>query len=447
MTEAVDAEVVDEPPQARCLLCERTSSDPGVAGKQCRDGTPPCRGRMIAIPGAAVPAQRSVAVSDGLVLPAAVQKRLDRAAELYDERAAEIARHDPDSRRDPRAAAYHRQARAESTRRAYLGWIRLWLHFCETTGRRERPAHAATLESFAVFLCNHPIARGKNKGAAGYSPNSIRQAMSAVRTYHRLMGENPPDSMLALGVIEGYARTRKRVDPTNTDGQGVPGLRLPSLKRMFEVCDVSTNAGARDRAVLSLGWAMMARRSELAGLDVRDVELTEDGVKVHVRWSKTDQVGVGRTVPISWKPELGELCPVVCVTRWSEVLGQLGIVDGGFFRGVDRHDRINGQPGWAGPNSVRMDPMAVELIIARAAVRASVPDAAKLRGHSLRRGGATDFYEAGADILAIARQGGWGERSPVIFRYIEDVDRWKTNPLAVADFDDERPRKAQRRNR
>ena len=293
------------------------------------------------------------------------------------------------------------------------------------------PGHAATMEAWTVDLTERVIDRGKNKGRVGMAPNTIRQWWSAVRTWHRVAGENVPDLGLAGGVLEGYERVRS-LDPTNTDGKGVPGLRLPSLQAMFRECDPATNAGARDRCLLALGWAMMARRSELAGLFFEDVAEVTEGIEVLVRRSKTDQLGRGRKVAIPWKTEqLGEMCPVVCVMKWRERMQVAGLATGGFLRGVDDHDHINGLGRvYAGKKSDAMSPITVELVIARAAVRAAVPNAAKLRGHSLRRGGATDAYAGGADILAIARHGGWGERSPVIFRYIEDVDRWKRNALA-----------------
>lgn len=384
--------------------------------------------------------------STDLVFSPAVMARLDVVAQAYDARAAALVLADPDARRDPVALELQREARAESTRLAYLRWIGIYIDFCDRTQRRERPAHASTLEAFAAYLTTRPVERGKNKGRIGFAPNTIRQAISAVRTYHALMGEDRPDLGLASSAVGAHARRRSK-EPGSSDGKGAPGLRLPSLRRMFEECDPTTNAGARDRAVLAMGWAMMARRSELSALNVEDVELVEEGVRIIVRRSKTDQLGAGAKVPLGWRPDLAEMCPVVCITRWHEIMAALGFTTGPFFRGVDRHDRINGQPGWCGPKTTtsRLDPATVELIISRAALRASVPDAAKLTGHSLRRGGATDFYVGGADILAIARHGRWGERSPVIFRYIEDVDRWKTNPLAVANFDDNRDRRAERR--
>ena len=56
----------------------------------------------------------------------------------------------------------------------------------------------------------------------------------------------------------------------------------------------------RDRALLCLGFASGCRRSELVGLDVEDLSFGDDGLEVTIRWSKTDQEGLGRKVGISY---------------------------------------------------------------------------------------------------------------------------------------------------
>ena len=51
--------------------------------------------------------------------------------------------------------------------------------------------------------------------------------------------------------------------------------------------------GARDRALILLGFAGAFRRSELVGLDVEDCAFGKDGLTVTLRRSKTDQAGSG----------------------------------------------------------------------------------------------------------------------------------------------------------
>lgn len=369
--------------------------------------------------------------------PAEVQRRIDAAMLLFD-RTSDLLP-DPDEQRDARAAHFARHARAQTTRDKYLFFIGLYLDWCAHVGRQElgrdrRGATPATLEAFAIELASRVVRKGKNKGVVGMSPATIRLACAAVRTFHRVQGINPPDLGLVDQMLEGHARLR--AEANIKDDVGSPALQLPTLREMFAVCDPATNAGARDRALLSLGWATMARRSELAALQITQVSPADSGgVKVTISRSKTDQLGKGRTVWVPWKPELGELCPVLNIQRWQQVLSDCGITTDGFFRGVDKHGHINGHDAWGGPKySPFMDPTTVERVIVRTAARAAAANGHNYTAHSLRSGGATDLHLAGVSVVYIARQGGWNERSPVIFRYIRDVPTWENNALALAKF-------------
>ena len=60
-----------------------------------------------------------------------------------------------------------------------------------------------------------------------------------------------------------------------------------------------TLAGKRDRALLLIGFGAALRRSELVALDVADVTVTERGLVVRVKRSKTDQEGEGADIAIA----------------------------------------------------------------------------------------------------------------------------------------------------
>ncbi len=382
--------------------------------------------------GALIPVRRW---NEALPLP----ERFHRAVNMYERHAQAVDQlGDPDMRRDPRAAQFHKSARTENTRRMYRQGIWLFLKFCEGAGRKEVPATAATMEAFAVDLMHQPIQRGKNKGQIGYAPNSIRLYLSAVRTFHRIQAENPPDLALAAGVVLGYENQRDEARDSAGrkiyhDGEGAPPLRLPTLRQMFQAADPATLAGARDRALLSCGWAIMSRRSELAAIDIEHISLVPKGLEV--RLAKTKTMKKGRTVGIPDRPNLGLLNPVPNILRWRTVLANHNLVEGPFLRGVDRHGRINGESGWAGAGGTRLAPTTVEDVIRKLALKTGVPNAAELSGHSLRRGGANDMYAAGADTRAVAKQGGWGERSPVVFRYLDDVGHWERNALEMVTWE------------
>ena len=80
----------------------------------------------------------------------------------------------------------------------------------------------------------------------------------------------------------------------------------------------NTLRGRRDRAILLMGFAGAFRRSELAALTVDDLEKVDEGIRVHVRRSKTDQEGAGEVVPVI---KGNGNCPVVAVKAWLEAAG------------------------------------------------------------------------------------------------------------------------------
>jgi hypothetical protein len=342
---------------------------------------------------------------------------------------------DPDERRDPRAAEYHRERLSESTRYAYRRFIGQYLDFCALTGRREVPANRFTVEAFAIWLAERPVTRGKNKGKTGLAPLSIGVALSAVRALHVAVGENPPDRELARGIVERHTKRRAK-DRDIHDGVGSPAVDLPTFTSLVESCPPDTNAGLRDRAMLTLGLNIMARRSELCILDVADITIDRDGwLQVYIHETKT---GKPRTVLVPPWDDLPELCPKRAWLAWRARLVEHGLGEGPAFRGIDRWDHIQGAGAWAGRAQLgnRLNGADVEHLVARAALRAAVPNGDDLSPHGvLRRTGATLSYASGADVLAIARQGGWHEQSPVVFQYITTVDLKKRNPMLLIGRD------------
>jgi integrase len=60
-------------------------------------------------------------------------------------------------------------------------------------------------------------------------------------------------------------------------------------------CD-RTAHGRRDRALLLFGFTGALRRSELVALQVEDVTVNADGLRLRIRRAKTDQEGQGTEI-------------------------------------------------------------------------------------------------------------------------------------------------------
>jgi integrase len=168
--------------------------------------------------------------------------------------------------------------------------------------------------------------------------------------------------------------------------------------------------GQRDRALLLVGFAGAFRRSELVALEVEDLEFTEDGMKVLIRRSKTDQEGAGQTVGIARGVKL---CPVEALKAW---LSAAAITAGPIFRSVDRHGHL--QDG-------AITPQVVALVVKRYATAAGF-DARKYAGHSLRAGLVTSAAMNNVPEYVIQRQTRH-KSTEMLRRYIRDVSLFRDN--------------------
>jgi len=94
----------------------------------------------------------------------------------------------------------------------------------------------------------------------------------------------------------------------------VPGvLRLMLAKRPSS--DIPL--GARDRAMLLLGFGAALRRSELVSLTLGDVETVPGrGLKLLVRRSKTDPHGQGHDIAVWANPDEPGVCPLAALETW-----------------------------------------------------------------------------------------------------------------------------------
>ncbi|GIH20808.1 site-specific integrase [Rugosimonospora africana] len=302
-----------------------------------------------------------------------------------------------------------------STRRVYAGD---WSRFTTWTAHRglaPLPATPATLAEYTNTLVD-----------AGKAPTTIERALAAISTAHRAAGHERPDLGLARAVLRTHRRERA-VNGTPQVHKAAP-VTVTSLRAMVTALDLDTPAGVRDRALLVVGFALGARRSELAALDLGDLVVTDAGLQVTIRTSKTDRDSAGRIVALPYGSH-PDTCPVRVTQAWLALLATTDRTTGPLFVRVDRHGRLGRAAAGRGTTDGRLTGQAVALIVKRTALAAGLDPAAAWSGHSLRRGYATETYRAGADPLRIARHGGWKDGSATLLGYVEEVDRWRANPL------------------
>jgi site-specific recombinase XerD len=296
------------------------------------------------------------------------------------------------------AQDYVAASRAENTTRAYrTGWAQ-FTAWCDEHGVKALPAGSETVACFVADL------------AKAAKPATIDARLAAISAAHRAAGYDSPTAaepvrLVRRGVRRTLGTAQRRVRP----------IMVADLRKMIEGLDTGV-AGCRDHALLLLGFAGALRRSELVGLDVEDVTKGPDGLTVHLRRSKTDQEGAGRTVGIPYGSN-PSTCPVRAWRAWLEASG---IMEGPAFRSVNRHGRIG---------ATRLTAQAVALVLKRHAFRAGL-DPGEVAGHSLRAGLATSAAEAGIPERVIADQTGH-KGTVTLRRYIREGSLFRENAASA----------------
>jgi integrase len=318
----------------------------------------------------------------------------------------------------------------ENTKRAYARWWGEFEDWCAAEGRASLPATAATFADYVSALCDRE-SKGRKLGAA-----SIEQAIAVIQARHRAAGlRDELESDGARRVLKTHRRDLAEDGKRTKEATPITAEMLQEWVRKIPVektvrskktgrDERSTDvAGIRDRAVLVLGFAMFARRSELVALNIHDVTFTANGLEIYIRSSKTDQAAKGAVVQIPTGKRT-TTNPVRVVRAWLDALASQRITEGRLLRAVDRNGNIRGS----------LSPDGINRIVRAAARRAELEDVHNFTAHSLRAGGATAAYAGGAPISVIAKHGRWSPNSPTPHKYVRAVDGWKDNALKGVDL-------------
>ncbi|MBS0324106.1 MAG: site-specific integrase [Proteobacteria bacterium] len=240
------------------------------------------------------------------------------------------------------------------------------------------------------------------------SPHTLSRRIVGISRAHVSQGMvDPSKNDLVRTLLRGIRRTHGR-----------PQRQVePLLKQdLLAILPLMTGTkGLRDRTLLLLGFAAALRRSELVALDVPDIEFVKEGLVLHQRRSKVDQMGMGRKIGVPWGRTAA--CPVKAVHAWIE---HAQISDGAMFRPITKAGTIG---------SERLTAQSVALIVKEYA-RAAGLSADAFSGHSLRAGLVTSAAQAGVAVHKIMAQ--TGHRSvEMVNTYIRDASLFEHNAAGM----------------
>jgi len=261
----------------------------------------------------------------------------------------------------------------------------------------------ATAAMVAEYLANF---------AGALAVATLQHRLIAIHRAHTDRGlSSPMMDHLVKRTMQGIRRT------LGTKQRRVTALLKDDIvELMVHIDQQMPMKAARDKALLSIGFAGAFRRSELMALRYEDMTLFDSGLELLIRRSKTDQEGAGRTVFIPYAR--GKRCPVKALLTWLELAG---IAAGPLFKPINRHDQIVGSKG--------LTAQSVALVVKASVRMMSGEEAAKMvAGHSLRAGFVTQATMVGLQPYQIREQ--TGHRSDVtLARYIRPVAKRKIPSL------------------
>lgn len=289
---------------------------------------------------------------------------------------------------------YIENSLALATRRAYASDWKMFSDWCDERGLQSLPASPRTVAS---YLTAHA---GKLKTA------TLQRRLTTISQAHKLAGHETPTTHSAVqktwkGIKRehGTAHAKK----TALEIGDVRGMVGTLGDRLIDV---------RDRALVVIAFAGALRRSELVALDVEDIDVTPEGLVIHIRRSKTDQEGHGVALGLPYGSD-PQTCPVRAYQAW---LDASGITSGAIFRRIDRHGRL-----FDARISGRAAAARVKLVAA-----AVGHDPSRIGGHSTRRGFITSAARAKIlerDIMKHSRH----KSIPVFRGYVEEASVWDDN--------------------
>ena len=270
-------------------------------------------------------------------------------------------------------------AYAPNTLRSYYVDAAAFVDWCHEQNFEAFPITSTTLSEYIEFM----------KLSLQYS--TIRRRISSLRRINTLLGYQDETQTEKI-----YLAIRRLKREKLSEQRQAVGINHDLLIKMI-ASQPETLAGIRNRALLSLGYDFLARRSEIVGLKTTDIQFTNDGtLRGTIRKSKTDQYGLGRLV-------FGSERSAKLVLKW---LGHKPKEIHSIFCAIN-HGRCVDRP---------ICDRNVNDIIKRGVIRVKRcerPSDYEVSGHSLRVGAAQDLLIKGYDLAAIMRAGGWSNPSTV----------------------------------
>jgi len=292
-------------------------------------------------------------------------------------------------------------SKANNTIRAYKSDFNDFGLFCAQNGFKSLPSEPKIVSLYLTYLSTRDI-----------KMSTLKRRLVSIGVIHKLKGfyldtKHP-------SIIENIMGIKRRKGSIQ---KGKKPLLINNLKRIINVIDKEKNEEIkklRDRSIILIGFSGGFRRNEIVSLDYEDLDFVEEGLKISLKRSKTDQFGEGSAKGLPYFDN-SEYCPVISIRKWIEISK---INSGPLFRRFTKGSKLLDK---------RLSNQTVALLIKYYLKIAGI-ESRNYSGHSLRSGFATSAAESGAEERSIMAMTGH-KSTEMVRRYIKEANLFKNNAL------------------
>ena len=297
-------------------------------------------------------------------------------------------------------------SKANNTVRAYKSDFNDFGLFCAQNGFKSLPSEPKIVSLYLTYLSTKDI-----------KMSTLKRRLVSIGVIHKLKGHYLDTKHPSI--IENIMGIKRRKGSIQ---QGKKPLLINNLKKIINVIDEGKNEEIkklRDRSIILIGFSGGFRRNEIVSLDYEDLDFVQEGLKISLKRSKTDQYGEGS---VKGLPYFGnsQYCPVVSIRKWIEISK---INSGPLFRRFIKGSKLSDN---------RLSDQTVALLIKDYLKIAGI-ESRNYSGHSLRSGFATSAAESGAEERSIMAMTGH-KSTEMVRRYIKEVNLFKNNALNKIKF-------------
>jgi len=292
-------------------------------------------------------------------------------------------------------------SKANNTVRAYKSDFKDFGLFCAQNSFKSLPSEPKIVSLYLTYL--------STKDA---KMSTLKRRLVSIGVIHRLKGHYLDTKHPSI--IENIMGIKRRKGSIQ---KGKKPILIKHLKQLIDVIDKQNNEDIkklRDRSIILIGFSGGFRRNEIVSLDYDDLDFVEEGLKIQIRRSKTDQFGEGLVKALPYFDN-SRYCPVVSLKNWINISK---ISSDALFRRFSKGSRLSDH---------RLTDQTVALLIKKYLGLAGI-DSKNYSGHSLRSGFATSAAESGAEERNIMAMTGH-KSTEMVRRYIKEANLFKNNAL------------------